>query len=99
MLIFNIRCSYVRSTEDISYVSTEPNALALNRTSSNGTRYRSKSKRNEVSGFHSFLIIGLTGITSNFVRSLLQTSASLQKKVGINCFKFYFNTFVVYVFK
>lgn len=53
-----IHCSYVRSTEDISYVSTEPNAMALNRTSSNGTRYRPKTKRNEVSCYYSNSFIG-----------------------------------------
>lgn len=44
--------SYVRSTEDISCVSTEPEAMPLNRTSSNGTRHRSNTKRNEVSCIH-----------------------------------------------
>lgn len=55
LYIFSLQCSfcsYVRSTEDISYISTEPVAMALNRTSSNGTRYRPKSKRNEVSYIH-----------------------------------------------
>lgn len=45
--------SYIRSSEDISsgYSSTEANSMALSRTASlsNGTRYRPKTRRNEVS--------------------------------------------------